>query len=124
MALRTRRNCPAKRDRPAKDRVVTNIGTVHANGPDPRKPFSAASPNWCRPPEDGIAILNLDDPWVSKMAELTKAHVFSTARSGSRPVGDNVEGLGLEGIRFRLHYRHETLHVHIPMIGQHSVIRP
>jgi len=34
---------------------------------------------------------------------------------------DEVESLGLEGIRFRLHYQQETLHVHIPMIGQHSV---
>jgi len=30
-------------------------------------------------------------------------------------------GLGLEGIRFRLHYAGETLHVKIPLIGRHSV---
>jgi UDP-N-acetylmuramoyl-tripeptide--D-alanyl-D-alanine ligase len=34
---------------------------------------------------------------------------------------DNIEGLGLEGIRFRLHYQNETLHARIPMIGRHSV---
>jgi UDP-N-acetylmuramoyl-tripeptide--D-alanyl-D-alanine ligase len=34
---------------------------------------------------------------------------------------DQVEGLGLDGIRFRLHYQGETLHVKIPMIGRHSV---
>ena len=28
---------------------------------------------------------------------------------------------GLEGIRFRLHYQGETLHVRIPLIGRHSV---
>ena len=32
-----------------------------------------------------------------------------------------MTGLGLEGIRFRLHYRGETLHVKIPLIGRHSV---
>jgi UDP-N-acetylmuramoyl-tripeptide--D-alanyl-D-alanine ligase len=32
-----------------------------------------------------------------------------------------VTGLGLEGIRFRLHYHGETLHVKIPLIGRHSV---
>ena len=32
-----------------------------------------------------------------------------------------LSGLGLEGIRFRLHYRDETLHVKIPLIGRHSV---
>ena len=34
---------------------------------------------------------------------------------------DNVVGLGLEGIRFRLHYQGETLHARIPLIGRHSV---
>jgi UDP-N-acetylmuramoyl-tripeptide--D-alanyl-D-alanine ligase len=73
-------------------------------------------------PSDGVAILNLDDPWVSKMAELTKARIFFYGLDPKADLwADAVEGLGLEGIRFRLHYRHETLHVHIPMIGQHSV---
>jgi UDP-N-acetylmuramoyl-tripeptide--D-alanyl-D-alanine ligase len=34
---------------------------------------------------------------------------------------DQVEGLGLEGIRFRLHYRNEVLHLRVPMLGRHSV---
>jgi UDP-N-acetylmuramoyl-tripeptide--D-alanyl-D-alanine ligase len=34
---------------------------------------------------------------------------------------DEIQGLGLDGIRFRLHYQNETLHAHIPLIGRHSV---
>jgi UDP-N-acetylmuramoyl-tripeptide--D-alanyl-D-alanine ligase len=34
---------------------------------------------------------------------------------------DNVEGLGLEGIRFQLHFRGEVLHLRVPMLGRHSV---
>ena len=34
---------------------------------------------------------------------------------------DEIQGLGLEGIRFRLHYRGEILHAHVPLIGRHSV---
>jgi UDP-N-acetylmuramoyl-tripeptide--D-alanyl-D-alanine ligase len=34
---------------------------------------------------------------------------------------DQVEGLGLEGIHFQLHYRRETLHLKVPLIGRHSV---
>ncbi len=34
---------------------------------------------------------------------------------------DKVEGLGLDGIRFRLHFRNETLYLKVPMIGRHSV---
>ena len=34
---------------------------------------------------------------------------------------DDVEGLGLDGVRFRMHYHGEDMQVHIPMIGRHSV---
>jgi len=34
---------------------------------------------------------------------------------------DNVEGLGLDGIRFRLHFQNEVLYLRVPLIGRHSV---
>ncbi|MGA2491131.1 MAG: UDP-N-acetylmuramoyl-tripeptide--D-alanyl-D-alanine ligase [Anaerolineales bacterium] len=103
--------------------VVTNIGTVHAERAGSQEAiFRGKSELVEALPEDGVAILNLDDPWVSKMAELTQAHVFFYGLDPEADLwADDVESLGLEGIRFRLHYRNETLHVHIPMIGQHSV---
>jgi UDP-N-acetylmuramoyl-tripeptide--D-alanyl-D-alanine ligase len=103
--------------------VVTNIGTVHAERAGSQEAiFRGKSELVQALPDDGVAILNLDDPWVSKMAEMTKAQVFFYGLDPEADLwADNVEGLGLEGIRFRLHYQHETLHVHIPMIGQHSV---
>ena len=103
--------------------VVTNIGTVHAERAGSQEAiFRGKSELVQALPGDGVAILNLDDPWVSKMAELTKARIFFYGLDPEADLwADNVEGLGLEGIRFRLHYQHETLHVHIPMIGQHSV---
>ena len=103
--------------------VVTNIGTVHAERAGSQEAiFRGKSELVQALPADGVAILNLDDPWVSKMAELTQALVFFYGLDPEADLwADDVEGLGLDGIRFRLHYRHETLHVHIPMIGQHSV---
>jgi UDP-N-acetylmuramoyl-tripeptide--D-alanyl-D-alanine ligase len=103
--------------------VVTNIGTVHAERAGSQEAiFRGKSELVQALPDDGVAILNLDDPWVSKMAELTKARIFFYGLDPEADLwADNVESLGLEGIRFRLHYRHETLFVHIPMIGQHSV---
>ena len=103
--------------------VVTNIGTVHAERAGSQEAiFRGKSELVQALPGDGVAILNLDDPWVSKMAELTQARIFFYGLDPEADLwADNVEGLGLEGIRFRLHYRHEILHVHIPMIGQHSV---
>jgi len=69
-----------------------------------------------------VAILNFDDPWVQKMEERTKARVFFYGLSPEAHLwADQVVGLGLDGIRFRLHYAGETLHVKIPLIGRHSV---
>ncbi|MFQ5577738.1 MAG: glutamate ligase domain-containing protein, partial [Anaerolineae bacterium] len=34
---------------------------------------------------------------------------------------DNITGQGLEGIRFAFHYRGETIHVKVPLLGRHSV---
>jgi UDP-N-acetylmuramoyl-tripeptide--D-alanyl-D-alanine ligase len=103
--------------------VVTNIGTVHAERAGSQEAIFQGKSELVRAlPADGVAILNLDDPWVSKMAELTQARTFFYGLDPEADLwADNVEGLGLEGIRFRLHYHHEVLHVHIPMIGQHSV---
>ena len=53
---------------------------------------------------------------------MTKARVFFYGLSPEAELwADRVEGLGLDGIRFRLHYQRETMHVHMPMIGRHSV---
>jgi UDP-N-acetylmuramoyl-tripeptide--D-alanyl-D-alanine ligase len=103
--------------------VVTNIGTVHAERAGSQEAIFRGKAELVKSlPVDGVAILNLDDPWVVKMAELTKARKFFYGLDPEADLwADKVEGLGLEGIRFRLHYRHETLHLHIPMIGQHSV---
>jgi UDP-N-acetylmuramoyl-tripeptide--D-alanyl-D-alanine ligase len=103
--------------------VVTNIGTVHAERAGSQEDIFLGKSELVKAlPANGVAVLNLDDPWVRKMAELTLASVFFYGLDPAADLwADKVEGLGLEGIRFQLHYQHETLHVHVPMIGQHSV---
>jgi UDP-N-acetylmuramoyl-tripeptide--D-alanyl-D-alanine ligase len=74
------------------------------------------------PAPEGIAILNYDDPWVREMAAKTYARVFYYGLDPRADLwADDVEGLGLEGIRFRMHYRSEVLHLRVPLIGRHSV---
>ena len=65
--------------------VVTNIGTVHAERAGSQEAiFRGKSELVQALPGDGVAILNLDDPWVSKMAELTTGpHILLRSRSGS-----------------------------------------
>ena len=106
--------------------VVTNVGTVHAERAGSQEAIARGKAELVQalPPasEGGVAILNFDDSWVRQMEEKTKARVFFYGLSPEAELwADGVEGLGLEGIRFRLHYHGETLHVKIPLIGRHSV---
>ncbi|MCB0100919.1 MAG: UDP-N-acetylmuramoyl-tripeptide--D-alanyl-D-alanine ligase [Anaerolineales bacterium] len=105
--------------------VVTNIGTVHAEragsqeniflGKSELVQMLPSAPN-------GVAILNFDDPWVRKMEEKTHGKVFFYGLSPEADLwADQIEGLGLDGIRFRMHYGKETLHMRVPMIGRHSI---
>ena len=105
--------------------VVSNIGTVHAERAGSQEAIARGKSELVQAlpaAPEGTAILNFDDPLVRKMEEKTKARVFFYGLSPESHLwADHVEGLGLEGIRFRLHYGHETMHLHIPMIGRHSV---
>jgi UDP-N-acetylmuramoyl-tripeptide--D-alanyl-D-alanine ligase len=105
--------------------VVTNIGTVHAERAGSQEAIARGKAELVQalpPAPEGVAILNFDDPWVRQMEEKTKARVFFYGLSREANLwADNVVGLGLDGIRFRLHYQGETLHVRIPLIGRHSV---
>lgn len=103
--------------------VVSNIGTVHAERAGSQEAIFRGKAELVQAlPAEGVAILNYDDPWVRKMSELTRARVFYYGLDPTADLwADEVAGMGLDGIRFRLHYQGETLHVHLPMIGQHSV---
>jgi UDP-N-acetylmuramoyl-tripeptide--D-alanyl-D-alanine ligase len=103
--------------------VVTNVGTVHAERAGSQEVIARGKSELIQAlPSDGVAILNFDDPWVRKMEEKAKAHVFFYGLSPEADLwADQIESLGLDGIRFRLHYKGETVHSHVPMIGRHSV---
>jgi UDP-N-acetylmuramoyl-tripeptide--D-alanyl-D-alanine ligase len=103
--------------------VITNIGTVHAERAGSQETIAEGKAELvqCLPP-DGFAILNYDDPLVREMAGQTTAQVLFYGLNDKADVwADQLEGLGLEGIRFRLHYRNETIHLRVPLLGQHSV---
>lgn len=103
--------------------VITNIGTVHAERAGDQETIARGKAELVQSlPADGVAILNYDDPLVREMATLTAARIFYYGMDPSAELwADNVEGLGLEGIRFRLHYHGEVLYLRVPLIGRHSV---
>jgi UDP-N-acetylmuramoyl-tripeptide--D-alanyl-D-alanine ligase len=105
--------------------VVTNIGTVHAERAGTQEAIARGKAELVESlptSPEGTAILNYDDTLVRQMAAKTQARVFYYGLDERATLwADQVEGLGLEGISFRLHYRNEILHLKVPLIGRHSV---
>ena len=105
--------------------VITNVGTVHAERAGSQEAIALGKGELVEAlpaAPQGVAILNYDDPWVLGMAKRTRARVFTYGLDARADLwADSVEGLGLEGIRFRLHFQNEVLHLRVPLIGRHSV---
>ncbi len=105
--------------------VLTTIGTVHAERAGSRDEIARGKSELVQalPPDpDGVAILNYDDELVRAMAEKTTARVFYYGLSPEADLwADEVEGLGLDGIKFRLNYQDERIYLKVPLIGRHSV---
>ncbi|MCB9135226.1 MAG: UDP-N-acetylmuramoyl-tripeptide--D-alanyl-D-alanine ligase [Anaerolineales bacterium] len=103
--------------------IITTAGTPQVDETGFRAELASHMADLIRIlPSDGYAILNYDDPWIRGMAAQTSANVLFYGLSPQADVwADEVEGLGLEGIRFQLHYGGEALHLKVPMLGRHSV---
>jgi UDP-N-acetylmuramoyl-tripeptide--D-alanyl-D-alanine ligase len=103
--------------------VITMIGPVHLERAGSLEAILNGKAELVEAlPADGTAILNYDDEHVRAMAARTKAKVFTYGLNPEADLWSNkIEGLGLEGVSFDLHYTGETLHVHLPLLGQHSV---
>jgi UDP-N-acetylmuramoyl-tripeptide--D-alanyl-D-alanine ligase len=105
--------------------VLTNIGTVHAERAGSQEIIAQGKGELVEalpPAPQGVAILNYDDPFVRPMNSRTNARVFYYGLTPEANLwADQVDSNGLEGIRFRMHYKNETLHMRVPMIGRHSV---
>ncbi len=105
--------------------VITNIGTVHAERAGSQEVIASGKSELIQAlptSPEGTAILNYDDPFVRPMASITRARVLFYGLNPQADLwADEIEGLGLEGIRFRLHHKNESLNLRVPLIGEHSV---
>ncbi|MCP5101336.1 MAG: UDP-N-acetylmuramoyl-tripeptide--D-alanyl-D-alanine ligase [Chloroflexi bacterium] len=103
--------------------VVTLIGAVHMERAGSMEAIVAAKQELVEPlPEDGIAILNKDDHRVMSMAAHTNARIFTYGLDTSADLwADNIHSMGLSGVRFTLHHKNESLNIHVPLLGRHSV---
>ncbi|WP_376788861.1 UDP-N-acetylmuramoyl-tripeptide--D-alanyl-D-alanine ligase [Thermoflexus sp.] len=104
--------------------VVTMVGPVHLERLGSMEAIAAAKAELVEAlPEDGVAVLNRDDPYVRGMAERTRARVFFYGLDPEADLwADEIVSEGLEGVRFDLHYRGETFRrVRVSLLGRHSV---
>lgn len=103
--------------------IVTNVGPSHMERMGSIEAVARTKSELVRAlPPDGYAILNIDDPRVRAMAEVTPARPFFY---GLDPVADlwadQIESRGLAGISFRAHYAGDEVVLKLPLLGQHSV---
>jgi len=105
--------------------VVTNVYAVHLERAGSIENIAQGKAELIEalpPAPEGMAVLNYDDPLVYGMRDRTRARVVTYGLDPAADVwADNIESLGLGGVHFHLHYRHEILHLRVPMLGRHSV---
>lgn len=105
--------------------VFTLIGTVHAERAGSLEIIAQGKGELAEElpaAPQGVAILNLDDPFISKMGARTRARVFTY---GTTPQADlwaeDIQGFGLDGVQCTLRYAGESHTVQVPLPGKHSV---
>ncbi len=105
--------------------VITNISQVHLERAGTMEAIVQGKGELVEslpPAPDGVAVLNFDDLLTRQMAERTQATVFYY---GLAPEADlwasEIRGLGLEGVRFVMNYRGESIYIRVPLLGRHSV---
>jgi UDP-N-acetylmuramoyl-tripeptide--D-alanyl-D-alanine ligase len=108
---------------PPKIGVVLNVGSAHVGEFGSREGIAKTKGELVEAlPEDGVAVLNLDDPLVAAMASRTKARVVFVGESPSAQV--RAENITLDGearASFRLVTPAGEADVTLPLHGEHHV---
>ena len=103
--------------------VVTKVGPTHLErlGSIDRIAQAKAELVQALPPH-GLAILNGDDERVRAMASQTRAKriLYYGLESNNDLWADGVQTHGLEGLRMRFHFRGQSVHARLPILGRHS----
>lgn len=103
--------------------VVTLVGAVHLERAGSMENIVKAKQELVEAlPADGTAVLNKDDALVMSMASHTQARIFTYGLDNTADLwASHIRSMGLEGVRFTLHFRNEAFVVQVPLLGRHSV---
>ena len=104
--------------------VVTNVGQVHAELLGSIDAIAWAKSELIQElPEDGLAVLNAEDPRVTAMDKKARCRV---TRYGFRPSADvravQIQSGGLDGLSFRLEAGEEGEKVNLKLPGRHNAL--
>jgi UDP-N-acetylmuramoyl-tripeptide--D-alanyl-D-alanine ligase len=105
--------------------MITNIGTVHAERAGSQEMIAKGKAELVQSlpaSPEGVAILNMDDPWVRKMANMTQAQVFTygiTEKSDLNAM--DIQTHGLDGVSCVLSYHDQEHAIRSPLLGAFSV---
>lgn len=112
--------------------VVLNVGTAHLGEFGSRQAIAATKAELPQAiPRSGAAVLNVDDPAVAAMADLTAARVVRVSRAATTDSGLSDLWAGSVTLddcarpSFTLHtsgmFQNDTVEVHLGVAGEHQV---
>jgi len=103
--------------------IITNIGTVHAERAGDIETIARGKSELVQAlPSNGLAVLNYDDIHVRTMAKNSSAKVISYGLHSEATLwADEIESLGLDGIRFNVHFEGKSHKLSSSLLGTHSV---
>jgi len=101
--------------------VITNVGETHMELLGSIEDIAIAKAELLESiPEDGLTILNADNPYVRSMKSQAKSRVTFFGLEQGDVQGDTIHTDG-QGMKFRCHCAEEEFPVFIPTIGKHNV---
>ncbi len=104
--------------------VVTNVGRAHIeNFCDGIAGIARAKYELVQAlPADGIAFLNCDDPYVAQFGRDFPGRVIHFGRGPCANLRvEQLENLGLDGVRFTVSAEGQRVTVHVRLLGEHNV---
>ncbi len=105
--------------------VITNISQVHLERAGTMEAIVQGKGELVEslpPAPEGVAVLNHDDPLTRTMSDRTQAKVIFYGLSPDADLwASDIRSLGLEGVRFVMHYGDESIYIRVPLLGRHSV---
>ncbi len=102
--------------------VINNMFPTHGEGSQQNLWFEEHLPDALA--ADTLLVINADDPVIRAISLHASATVFGyglQAQSSGALWTSHIESEGREGLRLRMHYKGETIHARIPLLGRYSV---